>query len=382
MSDRLTIWFLIRSLEIGGAQRQLVTLAAGLARRGHSVAVYALRPDPTFAEPLQAAGIRVELLAKNSAVASGAFLTRFVRDARRARVDVVHSYLPGQNVLAALLQPALKSRVAWGVRVAALGLQGYNWKGRASYRLERLLARTVPLIIVNSASGRDHLVASGYPAARLRVVRNGVDSALFRPLDGPAAALRQEWFGSDFAHGVIAGVVGRLDPVKGHDVLLDAAALLRAGGVAVRFVCVGGGSAENEERLRLRTAELDLEDTVVWAGPRADMAAVYNAFDLACSPSRYEALPNVLLEAMACGVPCVATAVGDAADVLGPTGILVPPGDAGGLAQGIRTMVERVNVEGSDLRRAARTRIEESFSVDVLVDRTEDLLRDLSTASR
>ena len=116
---------------------------------------------------------------------------------------------------------------------------------------------------------------------------------------------------------------------------------------------------------------MGLEETLFWVGDRQDMPAVYNALDLAVSASLFgEGVSNMLGEAMACGTPCVTTAVGDSAWLVGDTGIVVPPGDAKALAEAIASQLKRLTMEGDLLRQAARQRIQTHLSVDALLDNT------------
>ena len=198
---------------------------------------------------------------------------------------------------------------------------------------------------------------------------NGIDTLRFRPDREAGARVRAEWgIGDDES---LIGLVGRLDPMKGHACFLQAAALLCARRSGMRFVCVGDGPEHYRESLRALAGQLGLGDRLIWAGTRTDMPAVYNALDMAVSASAYgEGLPNMLGEAMACGTPCVVTRVGDSAWVVGETGVVVPPEDPAALADAWATMLRRIEEERAGLSRAARLRIEQNLSVEALVRNT------------
>lgn len=368
------VWLLIDQLVVGGAQRQLVTLAVGLHRRGHRVRVDALAVGGRFADQIRSAGIELHQLDRSRSTPAR-YLRDYAAAARQRRPDVIHSFLPGQNIALAVMKPILgTSRLVWGVRVGVLELDHYTFKGRTVYRFEPLLARVPDLTIVNSSSGARRLLERGHPRGSLAVVPNGVDTTMFRPDVERRRRQRQAWGIAD--HELLVGTVGRLDPAKDHETFLRAMSHL-AGAGGNRFVIVGGGEAEPARRLEALARSLGLADRVRFAGEVRDMAAAYNAMDVYCLASKNEALPNALLEAMAVGVPCAATDVGDVAAVLEGIAEPVPIGGAVELAAACR----RAAVEPG-LGDRLRERVVERFQSDRLIDRTEALLEELCSDPR
>jgi len=117
-----------------------------------------------------------------------------------------------------------------------------------------------------------------------------------------------------------------------------------------------------------------VSDWIIWAGVREDIEPVYNALDILCSSSYWEGFSNVIGEAMACGVPCVVTDVGDSAMIVGDQGIVVPPGDAKALAEGLKSMILKLDdFNHNDIR----DRIIKKYTVEKMVDRTEELMIEL-----
>src|SRR5262249_22113417 len=150
----------------------------------------------------------------------------------------------------------------------------------------------------------------GLPAERIAVVPNGIDTEAMQPDAVAGSALRRAWGMSPGAF--VIGCVARLDPMKDHANLLNAAATLTRGNPHGRFVCAGDGPAAYRCELQALASSLGVADRVVWAGEIRDVKAAYSAFDIATLPSAFgEGFPNVIGEAMACGTPTVATDVGD-----------------------------------------------------------------------
>lgn len=364
----IKLLFLTRSLNYGGAQRQLATLAKSLDKRRFRVTVLSFYAGGPFADDLERNGVRVLSLGKRGRWDVLPFLSRLVSQAKRIRPDVVHGYLDTSNLLVLFLKLFLPcTRVIWGVRVSNMNLSYYDWLPRVTFRLERWLARFPDRLIVNSEAGRSHFAANGYPAAKMVVVPNGIDTSLFRPDLAARSRVRAEWAVAE--NEKLVATVGRLDPMKDHANFLAAAAIMARERPETKFVCVGTGPRRYEQALRRRASELSISEKIIWAGERHDIADVYNACDLLVSSSAWgEGFSNVIGEAMACGVPCVVTAVGDSALIVGSTGEVVPPGNPEALAAAVTSVLA---LDGARLGQAARDRIVENFSVQQLVQRTE-----------
>jgi glycosyltransferase involved in cell wall biosynthesis len=365
----MKILFLSRLLHRGGAERQLVTLACALKRRGHEPVVALFYATGPLLAELEQAGVRVVPLHKRGRWDMAGFVARWVRLARAERPDVLHPYLSGPNLLCVLLKPLLGAPVVWGLRMAQLDTTPYDWFQRILYGVQPLASRWADLIICNSHAGRAVAVASGYPAERTVVVPNGIDVARFRPDAAHRTRARAAWGMAD--DELVVGIVGRLDPVKDHPTFLHAAARLAACTEAVRFVCVGDDPQGRRPALQTLAGTLGLGERLLWLEGQGAMEAVYPAFDLLVSSSSGEGFPNVVAEAMACGVPCAVTDVGDSAWIVGETGAVAPPGDPDALC---RAMLEVLGRRSPARSAQARARVVEHFSVDALAEKTLGLL--------
>ncbi len=168
--------------------------------------------------------------------------------------------------------------------------------------------------------------------------------------------------------------------MKDHPTFLAAAARLQAAHPEAVFVCVGDGPPELASRLRQAARDMGLEGRVVWAGQQRDVTGIYNALDLLCLTSTSEAFPNVLAEAMACGLPCIATDVGDAALIMGDTGEVVPVADPAALADRVDRLLRTAPNERRRRGERARSRIVERFSLPVMLTSTERALAGVAGA--
>ena len=367
---RRSVAFLVRSLHVGGAERQLALLAKGLHRRGHRVRVITFYPGGPFAEELGRAGVEVRCLEKGGRWDLARFGRRLLAELRRSEVDAVHSYLEVSNLLVALARPWLRpARIVWGLRASDLDLSDYHWSARGVFQMMRAASRLPDAVIVNSDAGASHHAAAGFDVRRMHVIPNAIDVSAFDRDPSARERQRRAWGIAD--DELLVGMVGRLDPAKDHETFLRAAAML-ARDPRFRFICIGGGRADDAERLRRLAGQLDLDERLVWVGAFDRMPDAYNALDIICSSSKSEGFPNAIGEAMACGVPAVATDVGATALLVGDTGVVVPKQQPAPLAEGMREIA--VRCRDQSLRDAARQRIAESFSVEQLLDRTEEVL--------
>lgn len=365
----MKICFLIRELTHGGAERQLVALAKGLQAHGHEVTVvvyYYYSGEPLENELLEA-GVRIRSLQKSGRWDLLAFLFQLGRVLREERPEILHSYLT--DLVTVILKPWFPSmKIVWGIRFSSMDLSRYDLVTRVSCKLTFRLSGFADAAIANSRAGRDYHIAQGYSHEKVVVIPNGIDTERFRPDPEARRRVRSEW-GIQSNERVI-GIVGWLRPMKDHPTFLQAASLLAQKRNHLRFVCVGAGPSGYRDSLHQLTRSLNLTDHVIWPGGRSDMPAVFNALDLLVSSSITEGFSNVIAEAMACGVPCVATDVGDSAWLMGKMGKVVPPHDPVALADAMGTLLDRRPHTPIQIRR----RIVEQFSVEKLVADTEQAL--------
>lgn len=369
----MKLLFFVRDLAVGGSQRQLALLAAGLAGRGHDVAVAVLYAGGALEAMLAESSVRLLSIGKSGRWDIAAPLARLRRLFGSERPDLVYAFLPTQTTLTALLLPRGRgTKLVFGLRAGGMQLGHYDALSALTYRSEAWLARRADLIIANARAVGAEAVSRGLPADRIAIVPNGIDAEAMRPDKAAGRMLRMAWGIPE--HAFIIGCVARLDPMKDHATFLAAAANFSRDHSDAYFVCVGDGPASYREELAGVARALGLDGRLVWAGEIRDVKAAYNAFDIATLSSAFgEGFPNVIGEAMACGVPVVATDVGDARLVVGGLGEIASPVSARLLCEGWTRLRHRL-AHDKAVPNAARRFIETTFSVDAMVRRTENIL--------
>jgi len=366
----MKIMFLTRSLNYGGAERQLVVLATGLQRRGHDISVAVFYPNGPLQDDLEQAGVHVHVMEKRHRWDLAGFMFRLYRTVKEQDPDIVHGYLYVPNIFTIILKVLVRRlKIIWGVRACNMDMSQYDWTVRMIFWLSSRLSRYADNIIVNSSSGMNFHVSKGYPDNKIEFIANGIDTNKFQSDVFLREKLRKEW---NISEGVIViGIVARLDPMKNYETFIEAANIMASQRTDICFVCVGDGSAPYNEKLHALGARLESEGRLTWAGARNDMPAVYSAFDILTNSSVAEGFPNVVGEAMSCGLPCVVTNVGDSASIVGEYGIVVPPGDPVRLnAAWDQALSAGAWNNVSDIRK----RITENFSVEKMLLRTESVL--------
>jgi glycosyltransferase involved in cell wall biosynthesis len=367
---RICILFLIHQLEAGGAERQLTTLLKGLDQSLFEITLITFKAGGRFSEEVAHTGIRMLSLDKKRHWDLVMPFIRFVRVVRRERPQIVHSYMPTSNVFTGLLKLFVKrTQVVWGIRAAQEDFGTSDKLSALAFRAQCFLSPLADLVIANSKAGKRVCLRNGFPPERVIVIPNGIDIDRFQPDRKGRARLRAEWGIGD--REIAIGLVGRLHPVKDHTTFLRAAAQLLQERTDLRFVCIGDGGADYTRQLQQLAADYGISERVIWTGMCADMAAAYSALEINTCCSLSEGFPNGVAEAMACGVPCVATDVGDCKLLVGKTGGVVPPEFPGALAKAWK---ECLATDCKALGRQARERIVDEFAMTKLVERTEQAL--------
>ena len=376
----MKIMFLIRSLDVGGAERQLVSLARGLQEIGHTVSVAVFYSGGKLEVELEDSGVTIHSLEKKGRWDIIGFGKRVVQLLKSQQIDIFHSYLPGANIIAVLAKPLLgKAPVVLAVAASNVDLSCYDRLTRLTYWLEARLARFADLIISNSNSGFLCAVQRGFPENKMIVLPNPHDTELFKKDVNGRQRVRQEWGVKD--KDILIGTVARLDIMKDHENFIRAASILSNEREDVLFVCIGDGPDAFKSELQKITVQLEIDERFVWAGGRNDMSDVYSALDInTCSSSFGEGLPNAIGEAMSCGTPCVVTDVGDCARIVGDTGEVVSPGSPQALADGWRNLIGRLVNEGTVVEKKSRERIVNKFSKKKAVELTDMEFRKLMSS--
>ena len=325
-----------------------------------------------IAERLRASGVRVYTLGMQRGRPSASGILKLRSILRNERPNVLQTWQYHANLLGVLVSPwSGGAPVVWNVRASNVDASKYHWLSGLVMRFCVWLSGLPQVVVVNSEDGRFVHTNLGYRPRQWKVIPNGFDLNEWVP--DPLA--RRSVRGTLGLSGdtLLIGLVARYDPMKDHPTFLRAAARLASVDPNVHFLLVGEDVTMQNEMLATLVAQLRLEGRVHLLGYRADVSYLNAALDIATSSSYGEGFSNTIGEAMACGVPCVVTDVGDSARIVGDTGLVVFPEDPEALAEGWLRLIEL----GEDGRRAlgqrARQRIEQHYSLSCIVQQYEAL---------
>ena len=372
MNKPISIVFVITNLDCGGAEVMLLRLLSRLDQGKFTAQVISLIETGQLGRQIEALGVPVRALGMRRGRPSFNALIRLAIWLRQDRPQLVQTWMYHADLLgsiAAWLAGGIP--VTWGIHQSDLSWAGNRFLTLLTVKVCACLSWLSPkhIICCSEASKQAHQ-AAGYVAEKLVTIPDGYDVDTFKPDDLSRTVIRAEL---DVPEDMmVIGMVARAHPQKDYPNLLRAARVILRERRDVCFVLCGHDVTWENEELTALIESADREQFRL-LGQREDIPRVMAAFDVATLSSFGEAFPNVISEAMSCGVPCVVTDVGDAALIVGDTGIVVPTRDPVALAEGWSRMLDLGREARARLGLAARERIKEHYNVSKFVGRYEAL---------
>lgn len=369
----LKIHFVITGLGTGGAEAMLLKLIehCPVLRAGR---ITTLTSGGELEVRMRSLGVHVDSLGMRPGLPDPRAVVRLACRFRRERPDVVSTWMYHADLIGGLAAKAVGVPVVWGVRSSGVLTSSTKTATRMVARGCAIASRIVPKVIACcSYRAREAHEALGYPAAKFRMVPNGFDLERFKPDPAARISVRAEL--QLPPNTPLVGLIARYHPCKNHQGFLEAAAAVATRLPDVHFVLVGDGVHQYNVPLVADVRRLGLESRVHLLGLREDVERLIASLDVVASTSWTEAFPNVLGEAMACGVPCVVTDVGDSAYIVGEFGTVVQQGDIMGLADGIHHTLTLSAAERHTLGERARSRVTAHFEIGMVAHEYERLFR-------
>jgi len=371
---------LIRSLHIGGAERQVVSLAKSMSELGTEVQVAVKVSGGPLEQDLKSLpNVKLHYLGSPGLLGRFKYFFRLRALIKSNQFDAVYGFMPVPN-LALLVARTLRKRplIAWGVRSSDVDHSQYGGLVKWTMRLEKWFSRFADRIITNSIAALEEYRLNDYPYSKLSHIPNAIDVERFSPDPDARTTIENEL---NLPAGVpLIGVFARIHPMKDHLTFLRAAKLLLNEHPNARFICAGDvstGYTAYNERVRANATDMWLDEKVLWLGPRTDPQTLMAACDITTLTSDSgEGFPNSVAESMACGTPCVAVDVGDAAAIIkgSGTGHIVPRKDSEAIAGAWDAQLKQLVTERETIAEKARQWIIDRYSPGRIAEESLELL--------
>ena len=363
VTRHLKILHIIVGLEIGGAEMMLSRLVGSPSDHADQIhAVVSLTSIGAVGVQLRDRGITVLELRMFSFLSMVSAVVKLVRLIRRTQPDIVQTWMYHADFLGGLAAWLSGHRaVIWGIRTTDVSAGG-TLATSVVRKFCAILSYKIPTLIVCAAdASRKAHIALGYDASKMVTVPNGFDFSRLRASASDRNVLRLQC-GVE-ADEVVIGYLGRFHLAKDQENFVKAAGLVAQRHTKVKFLMVGRDLDASNVRLNQWVHDTGAAHRFVFLGERNDVARCLHAMDIFCLSSRTEGFPNVVAEAMYAKLPCVVTDVGDAAILVGDTGLVVPKEDARALAAGLMTTLEKTTGERLALGTRAHARVTAEYSI-------------------
>lgn len=343
-----------------------------------SHSVISLTATGPLGAEIAAQGVPVRALGISRGIPGPSHLLRLAQWIRQERPDVIQTWMYHANLLGGLAAKFVSNApVAWSIHHGIFDpdydRRSTLWIARGSRLFSTWLTE---LIMFCSETSYAHHARLGYRARRTVVIPNGFDLDSFKPDADSRRSVRSELGLGDST--ILIGMIARFNPTKDHQNFIQAAAMLHSHHPEIHFLLCGENVSWDTPELAEPLKRWRLSHRVHLLGQRKDVARLTASIDIATLSSCCEAFPNTIGEAMCCGIPCVVTDVGDSRSIVGDTGIVVPSRDPEALARGWRAMIDMGSDNRAAMGRKARKRIEEKFSIRLIVRQYERIYTDLA----
>jgi glycosyltransferase involved in cell wall biosynthesis len=373
----MKVLHIIVGLNVGGAESMLKRLVESDPAGIPETVVVSLTSLGVIGESLRARGVCVHALGMFSFLQSPIALWRLIRLIRQYRPAIVQTWMYHADLLGGVAgRLAGSCSIVWNVRATAIP-QGAMSITFWLVRLCAMCSYFIPdRIICCANSAKTAHIKLRYAAHKMTVIPNGYDFSAFELDSNSRKRVRLELGFND--GDLVIGAVGRFDPLKGFHNFVAAASLVAAKHGDVKFLMVGRGNEWSNATLRGWIEGAGLVKSFHLVGQQTDVAYFLSAMDIFCLSSVNEAFPNVVAEAMAMALPCVVTQAGDAADILGEDGFVVPVKDPVLLADALRRMYHLDPVDRKMLGERNAKRVRGKYGIEKIRRKYEGVYDEVS----
>jgi glycosyltransferase involved in cell wall biosynthesis len=380
-AEQLYMTHIITGLSGGGAEGMLYRLLSVMDRDKFTNRVISLTEGGLVRGQIEALGIPVLDLGMRPGIPDPLAIIRLARHLHRQRPAIVQTWMYHADLVGGLAAWYSGIPVVWNIRHTYLDPRYYKRSTIWTARLCAWLSARMPrAIVVCSESARKVHIHMGYIPDKMTVIPNGFDLNHFKPDLDAYHDIRQEL--NLVPQTLLVGMAARFHPLKDHANFFRAAREIHKVFPDVNFLLCGDQISWDNPDLVELIQDYGMHDQVHLLGHRQDVQRIIASLDLLCMSSSSEAFPNVVAEAMACGIPCVVTDVGDAAEIVGPKGWVVPPSDPSALATSCLSVLQLPSTERIRWGEEARVRVRELYSLENVTVQYQTLYKTVVSQAR
>ena len=376
-NSRQRIVHIITCLSTGGTEMMLYKILTHTDLTKFDPIVISLDNSTDLGEQLVAQNIPVHYLNMKRSLGSSWHILRLANLLRQLKPDVIQGWMYHGNLAATLANRLLGDRypLAWSIRHSIHDLKQESFTTRHIIQWCSRLSKKPSHIIYNAYASAQQHEAIGYMTARTHVIPNGFDTELFCPNPYNREYIRQQL---GIPHdALVIGMIARYHPIKNHDLFLAAASFMHRHYPNVHFILAGRDINSDNQKLVQQCSQYGLNSRLHLLGERKDIPAILNAMDIFSLTSENEAFPNVIGEAMACGIPCITTDVGDIARVIGNTGQVIKNPTPSQLAFAWLEWMDAGTIWRTELGQRAAERIQRYYSIHNISTQYQDIYKEL-----
>ncbi|PCI29376.1 MAG: hypothetical protein COB67_04275 [SAR324 cluster bacterium] len=372
--EQFKIVHIIAGLNPGGAEMMLTKLTQSVAKEQFHFHIISLSDEGELGPLLKEAGAEVHTLGMSSRSFHFRDFWKLVKLLRQLKPNLIQSWMYHADLINSLASYFLqKTPVIWGLRQSLLTPGFLKPKTRFLAKVCAKLSGTPANIICCSESTLKAHVEFGYRSKNMIVIPNGFDLNQFKPDQGSRKKIRTEL---NIAEGdILFGMVSRFDRYKDHENLIRASKRVIEIYPNAYFLLCGTDISPQNKILVKWLNQSNVRDNFFLLDQRSDIPRITAALDFSVLCSHSEGFPNVVGEAMACAVPCIVTDVGDSANIVGDTGIVVPPKEKALMTNALLEMASLTKEQKLILGTRARKRIEQLYSLSVITEKYESTYR-------
>lgn len=360
----------IRSLNVGGAERQFIELVKNIDKDKFEVYVCTMYGGVQEAIVKSIENVIYYNLGKNGRYDIFKFYDNYKKLLKTINPDIIYSFKEEMNIFSYFCKPK-ETKIIWGFRASNMDLSQYGKLSQLLFWVQKKFSSKVDMIIANSNASIIHHKNNEFNMSKSIVIPNGIDVNKFKRNneDRKNFRIKYELKENDIAIGIVA----RIDYMKGYIIFTNAVEKLMQEFDNVYIFSVGAGDQKIKQECENILATFN-NIRFKWLGNKTNVERIYSGLDIVCSSSFGEGFSNSVAEAMSCELPCVVTNVGDSAYIVDKCGIIVEPNNIESLYNGLKEMIQ---CDYKELGVIGQNRIEENFSTEKMITRTENLIKEV-----